>query len=102
MSSGGRGGTVSMSTLVWMSRGACHGEDTGLFFPDGESGSSVRQIEQARAICRRCPVCASCLRYAMDTRQHGIWGATTDDERRAIRQTARRHSARRSMAVALS
>jgi WhiB family redox-sensing transcriptional regulator len=83
-----------MTTLSWMSQGACRGEDIRLFFPDSESTPSVSQLEQARAICRRCPVSASCLCYAMDTQQHGVWGATTDDERSAIRQTARRHSAR--------
>jgi WhiB family transcriptional regulator, redox-sensing transcriptional regulator len=91
-----------MTTLAWMSRGACRGEDPGLFFPAGESGPSLRQIERARTICRRCPVLATCLRYAMDTGQQGIWGATTDDERRAIRQTARRRATWRATAGALS
>jgi WhiB family redox-sensing transcriptional regulator len=83
-----------MTPLTWMSQGACRGEDIGLFFPDSESTPPVSQLEQARAICRRCPVSASCLCYAMDTQQHGVWGATTDDERSAIRQTARRRAAR--------
>jgi WhiB family transcriptional regulator, redox-sensing transcriptional regulator len=89
-----------MTGLSWMSRGACRGEDPGLFFPLSESGSSLRQIERARAICRRCPVLTTCLPYAIDTHQEGIWGATTDDERRAIRQSARRHAARRVMSRA--
>jgi WhiB family transcriptional regulator, redox-sensing transcriptional regulator len=84
-----------MTTLAWMSRSACHGEDPGLFFPISESGPSLRQIERARTTCGRCPVLTTCLRYAMHTRPHGIWGATTDDERRAIRQPVRRHAARR-------
>jgi WhiB family transcriptional regulator, redox-sensing transcriptional regulator len=86
-----------MTALSWMSRGACRGEDPALFFPLSQSGSSMRQIERARAICRRCPVLTTCLRYAMDTHQEGIWGATTDDERRAMRQSARRNAARRVM-----
>jgi WhiB family transcriptional regulator, redox-sensing transcriptional regulator len=89
-----------MTTLAWMSHGACRGEDPGLFFPLGESGTSLRQVERARAVCRSCPVLTTCLRYAMDTGQQGIWGATTDDERRAMRQTARRHAARRVMSGA--
>jgi WhiB family transcriptional regulator, redox-sensing transcriptional regulator len=86
-----------MTALSWMSQGACRGEDPGLFFPLSESGSSIRQIERARAICRRCPVLNTCLRYAMDTHQEGIWGATTDDERRAMQRAARRNAARRVM-----
>jgi WhiB family transcriptional regulator, redox-sensing transcriptional regulator len=89
-----------MTALVWMVQGACRGEDPGLFSPVSESGSSQRQTERARAICRRCPVVADCLGYAMDTGQEGIWGATTDGERRAMRQTARRHAARRAMSGA--
>jgi WhiB family transcriptional regulator, redox-sensing transcriptional regulator len=89
-----------MTALVWMARGACRGEDPGLFSPVSESGPSQHQTERARAICRRCPVLTTCLRYAMDTGQQGIWGATTDDERRAMRQTARRHAARRVMSGA--
>jgi WhiB family transcriptional regulator, redox-sensing transcriptional regulator len=84
-----------MTALSWMSRGACRGEDPGLFFPLTESGSSLRQIERARAVCGRCPVQATCLRYAIDTRQQGIWGATTDDERRVMQQPTRRRKAPR-------
>jgi WhiB family redox-sensing transcriptional regulator len=71
-----------MNALSWMLRGACCDDDPWLFFPLSESGSSLRQIERARALCGRRPVLAGCLRYVMDTHQHGIWGATTDDERR--------------------
>jgi WhiB family transcriptional regulator, redox-sensing transcriptional regulator len=89
-----------MTALSWMSSGACRSEDTRLFFPLTESGPSLRQIERARAICRHCPVLTTCLRYAMDTGQHGIWGATTDDERRAMQQAARRNATRRVMSGA--
>jgi WhiB family transcriptional regulator, redox-sensing transcriptional regulator len=89
-----------MTVNGWMSQGACRGEDPGLFFPVAEIGPSLREVEQARAVCRRCPVLAACLRYALDTRQEGIWGATTDGERRAIRRAARRDRARRAMAGA--
>jgi WhiB family redox-sensing transcriptional regulator len=61
---------------------------------------SLRQIERARAICRHCPVLTTCLRYAMDTGQHGVWGATTDDERRAMQQQGRRNAARGVMSGA--
>jgi WhiB family transcriptional regulator, redox-sensing transcriptional regulator len=91
-----------MTILAWMSQGACRSEDPGLFFPVSEIGPSLRQVEQARAVCRLCPVLATCLRYAMDTSQQGIWGATTDEERRAMRRAARRDNARRAMAGARS
>ena len=77
----------------WMSHGACRGADPELFFPVRELGPSPRKIEQAKAICGRCPVRLACLSYAADTRQHGIWGGTTDDERRAMLAAARRNAA---------
>jgi WhiB family transcriptional regulator, redox-sensing transcriptional regulator len=89
-----------MTVLAWMAQGACRGEDPGLFSPVSECGPSLRQTERARAICRRCPVVADCLRYAMGTGQEGIWGATTDGERRAMRQTARRQAMCRAMSGA--
>jgi WhiB family transcriptional regulator, redox-sensing transcriptional regulator len=79
-----------MTTLSWMSRGACRDADPELFFPLSDTGPALRQIERARAICRQCPVLTTCLRYAMDTHQHGIWAATTHEERRAMQRPARR------------
>ena len=45
-----------MTTLAWMPKGACRSEDPGLFFPVSEIGLSLRQVERARTVCRRCPV----------------------------------------------
>lgn len=50
-----------MTTLTWMSYGACRGEDPGLFFPR-ESGPSLRQIERTQAICTRCLMLTTCPR----------------------------------------
>jgi WhiB family redox-sensing transcriptional regulator len=66
---------------------ACKGADLGLFFgPDSEFVTARQQREaQAKAICDRCPVKAECLEYALDAREaYGVWGGTTEDERRAI------------------
>lgn len=77
----------------WRQHAACLTEDPELFFPIGTTGPAIRQAEQARAICRRCPVVAPCLTWALETGvEHGVWGAQTEDERRALRR--RRTSAR--------
>ncbi len=61
-----------------------------LFFPVGTTGPAIEQAEQAKAVCRRCPVIAPCLRWAMDTRQEaGVWGGQTEDERRVLRRNRR-------------
>jgi len=60
-------------------------------------------------VCRRCPATAACLSRALELGADGVWGATTEAERRrmrpcAPRRPAVRHSpkqARRAAAVAL-
>ncbi|GAA1013526.1 transcription factor WhiB [Streptomyces sp. F-3] len=68
----------------WRERGACRFEDPELFFPVGEGGLSLLQIEQARAVCRRCPVLHECRAWALRNREYdGVWGGMTAQERRA-------------------
>jgi len=75
-----------------MSRGACRGADTELFFPIATAGRALEQIDSAKAVCARCEVRASCLSYALETMQHGIWGGTTAEERTALRVPLRRRA----------
>ena len=81
----------------WMSWGACHAEDPELFFPIAEAGAALTQVFAAKAVCFRCTVRARCLSYALATRQTGIWGGTTQEERHAMRRSsglpARQHNA---------
>jgi len=70
----------------WRNYAACHDVDPELFFPLGTSGASLLQIEEAKQICRTCPVCGPCLRWALDSGDAGVWGGTTEDERRIHRQ----------------
>jgi WhiB family redox-sensing transcriptional regulator len=69
----------------WRHHAACRDMDPELFFPLGTSGASLPQIEEAKQICRTCPVCRPCLRWALDSGDAGVWGGTTDDERRSLR-----------------
>ncbi|MEV0694268.1 MULTISPECIES: WhiB family transcriptional regulator [unclassified Streptomyces] len=78
----------------WRTRAACRDEDPDLFFPIGTSGPALLQTEQAKAVCRRCPVRQQCLDWAMDSGQSlGVWGGTSETERRALK---RRLKARRA------
>ncbi|MGY3200173.1 WhiB family transcriptional regulator [Streptomyces sp. TE5632] len=78
----------------WRTRAACRDEDPDLFFPIGTSGPALLQTEQAKAVCRRCPVREQCLDWAMDSGQSlGVWGGTSETERRALK---RRLKARRA------
>ena len=39
--------------MTWRKRAACLNEDPELFFPIGNTGPAFRQIENAKAVCRR-------------------------------------------------
>jgi len=86
--------------LDWVHRARCKDEDPELFFPIGSTGPAAVQIEQARSICMRCEVRVECLEWSIATGQDaGVWGATSEDERRALRRARKREAARR-LAVA--
>ena len=73
--------------MDWRDYAACRDSDPELFFPLGAVGASVPQIEQAKRICRTCPVCGPCLRWALDHGDAGVWGGTTEEERRKQRRS---------------
>ncbi|MEU1800823.1 WhiB family transcriptional regulator [Streptomyces sp. NPDC019937] len=70
----------------WQIHGACADEeDPELFFPIGNTGPALLQIEEAKAVCRRCPVLEICGQWAIEQRiDHGVWGGWSEDERREI------------------
>ena len=43
----------------WHEDVACRDADPDLFFPIGTTGAPLRQMEEAKRICRDCPVCKS-------------------------------------------
>lgn len=69
----------------WRHDAACNDEDPELFFPVSEIGPGARQTAEAKAVCARCPVREACLHYALDHGlDDGIFGGTTERERRAL------------------
>lgn len=77
--------------MDWRHRAACLTEDPELFFPVGNTGPALAQIEEAKKICARCVVRDQCLTWALENGQdHGVWGGLSEDERRAIKRRAAR------------
>jgi WhiB family transcriptional regulator, redox-sensing transcriptional regulator len=75
----------------WRHRAACRDEDPELFFPIGNTGPALLQIEDAKAVCRRCDVIDQCLQWALESGQDaGVWGGMSEDERRALKRRAAR------------
>ncbi|ARF83378.1 WhiB family transcriptional regulator [Kitasatospora aureofaciens] len=79
----------------WRRRAVCAEEDPELFFPIGNTGPALLQIEEARSVCRRCPVMEECLTWALTAGEDaGVWGGMSEDERRAMKRRAARNRAR--------
>jgi WhiB family redox-sensing transcriptional regulator len=73
--------------MDWRNGALCLDEDPELFFPIGTTGPAATQVEQAKVVCRRCPAVEPCLTWALDTGQDaGVWGGTSEDERRALKR----------------
>lgn len=76
---------------AWMEEGSCVYANTELFFPVGSSMKAIKQSNEAKAICNECPVKVACLEYAISSNQDsGVWGGTTEEERKSIRREYRR------------
>jgi WhiB family redox-sensing transcriptional regulator len=68
----------------WHARAACRGAGADGFIIGRGANESI--MARARAICDVCPVTEECLAYALaDCDCVGIWGATTGQQRRAMR-----------------
>lgn len=84
--------------MDWRDKAACLTVDPELFFPVGNTGPAVDQIEKAKTVCATCTVTEICLQYALETSQDsGVWGGLSEDERRALKRRAAR--ARRAFCV---
>lgn len=77
----------------WRVRAACAQEDPELFFPIGNIGPALLQIEEAKAVCRRCPVLAACEVWTLESGQaHGVSGGMSEDDRRRIKRRVARQA----------
>lgn len=61
----------------------CRGADLAMFFP--RSGS-LEAARDAKRICAGCPLRKPCLAYALHHQLAGIWGGTTQRERRRMQK----------------
>lgn len=68
----------------WQDLARCAEVDPELFFPE----KGERDGDLAKRVCAGCEVRAECLAWALaqPERIPGIWGGTSENERRRIRQ----------------
>jgi WhiB family transcriptional regulator, redox-sensing transcriptional regulator len=75
---------------AWQALAACRGLSSELFYPKDDDA-----ITAAKAVCRACEVETQCLEHALTVREKdGIWGGSTERERRSIIRRRRRLAAR--------
>lgn len=76
----------------WHRRAACRGVDPEVFFP-----ASDAEAAHAKAICRECVVLDACLTSALrGGERFGVWGGTSEEERKAMRYRSTREELRAS------
>ena len=77
--------------VSWRAFALCAGLDTALFFPAiDDPGSSSETAIAARAVCAACPVVDACLDENL-YEKYGVFGGTTDRERRTLRRARARN-----------
>ena len=79
--------TVDWDNGDWRQMAACRTTEPELFFPVGSTGLAVDQIVAAKKVCGNCEALSPCLDFALATNQEsGVWGGTSEDERRKLRK----------------
>ena len=80
-------GSESLAT-EWVTRRRCADIDPSVFFPNDGAGVIV-----AQKVCVECPVKDLCREYALANNIiHGVWGGTSERQRRRILRDRRRAS----------
>jgi WhiB family transcriptional regulator, redox-sensing transcriptional regulator len=73
--------------MDWRHHALCRDVDPELFFPIGNTGPALLQIDEAKQVCQRCAVMDACLAWALESGQDsGVWGGLSEDERRALKR----------------
>jgi WhiB family redox-sensing transcriptional regulator len=76
----------------WVEQALCRKfNDPKIWFPD-EAGDT-EAAQEAKEICKQCPVIEACLEWAIDNNEQGIWGGMGISQRARLKTTRRRATA---------
>lgn len=91
---------ISIPFFILKDDPACAQTDPEMFFPmdidmgGGRFSAKYLSIDAAKRVCKECPLIKDCLEYALKNHEIGIWGGTTEHERKLIKKrNSRRYSA---------
>lgn len=85
---------------AWLDHAKCQGLPGQLFYAEYQHNNS--QVQEAKSVCLgthpdhpgRCPVLEDCLNYAIaNGERYGVWGGTSERERRRIKRQRHREAA---------
>jgi len=62
-----------------------------VFTTDNRDPGHKNAVRVAKRICRGCPLRRACAQWALDTRQSGVYGATSDADRAFMRRRGVRY-----------
>lgn len=65
---------------TWRKESACRGLDPNVFFVQAGQTRLANKIK--KQYCMKCAVRMNCLQYALDNKCKGIWGGTSEHERK--------------------
>lgn len=65
---------------------SCSTHDPDLFFPDPEGPNFAQLMRHAKEVCFTCPYQLECLKLAVENDEPGVWGGTSQPERRQMKR----------------
>lgn len=83
---------VEVPLFILEDEPACAQTDPELFFPleteyqVQNTATKYSNLAAAKKICAECPLVLQCLEYAVLNNEIGIWGGTTEHERKLLRR----------------
>ena len=90
---------LSIPKFILEEEPACAQTDPDMFFSKdidmgfGLINTKYENLEAAKKVCKECPLVRQCLEYALINNEIGVWGGTTEYERRLIKKrNSRRYS----------
>jgi WhiB family redox-sensing transcriptional regulator len=68
---------------------ACSQYDPDLFFPEPDGPNFYGLLRSAKEVCYTCPYQLECLQAAVANNEPGVWGGTSELERRKMLRNGR-------------
>lgn len=78
--------SINIPLPVFPGRGLCADSEypPDLWHAEGYDKAARETRKQAKAICRQCPIQVACLTHALKNTEFGVWGGTTELERKEL------------------